>query len=136
MPHNFVTDSARPAGGRPHGEICHPRELIEPHIRRLAQATRDHIERRSHYSFNPPDSNVRSVRGVPRRPGRPLRAPAGMLGRVVAIAQIAKETGLSRQTIYRIKNDPAGSEEALAIWGLATSKSARSMARKLTAAPE
>jgi len=37
-----------------------------------------------------------------------------MLGeQTVAIAQIAKETGLTRQTIYRIKDDPAGAEAAL-----------------------
>jgi DNA invertase Pin-like site-specific DNA recombinase len=34
----------------------------------------------------------------------------------VSIAQIARETGLSRQTIYRIKGDPAGAEAALAAW--------------------
>jgi Helix-turn-helix domain of resolvase len=32
----------------------------------------------------------------------------------VVIARIAKETGLSRQTVYRIKDDPAGAESALA----------------------
>jgi len=32
-------------------------------------------------------------------------------------AQIAKATGLSRQTVYRIQNDPAGAEKALATWG-------------------
>jgi DNA invertase Pin-like site-specific DNA recombinase len=42
-----------------------------------------------------------------------------MLGQHAAgIAQIAKATGLSRQTVYRIKDDPAGSEAALAAWGL------------------
>jgi hypothetical protein len=30
----------------------------------------------------------------------------------------AKETGLTRQTVYRIKDDPAGAEAALAAWGL------------------
>jgi putative DNA-invertase from lambdoid prophage Rac len=40
-----------------------------------------------------------------------------MLGQeAVGIAQIAKETGLSRQTIYRIKDDPAGAEGALVAW--------------------
>jgi DNA invertase Pin-like site-specific DNA recombinase len=34
------------------------------------------------------------------------------------IAQIAKETGLTRQTVYRIKDDPAVAEAALAAWGL------------------
>jgi Helix-turn-helix domain of resolvase len=42
-----------------------------------------------------------------------------MLGQqAVGIAQIAKETGLTRQTVYRIKVDPAGAEGALAAWGL------------------
>ncbi len=36
----------------------------------------------------------------------------------VGIAHIAKETGLTRQTIYRIKDDPAGAEAALAAWGM------------------
>lgn len=40
-----------------------------------------------------------------------------MLGqRSVGIAHIAKETGLSRQTVYRIKHDPVGAEAALAAW--------------------
>src|SRR5215468_11189045 len=38
-----------------------------------------------------------------------------MLGQqTVGIAQIARETGLTRQTVYRIKDDPAGAEAALA----------------------
>ena len=42
-----------------------------------------------------------------------------MLGQqAVGIAQIAKETGLTRQTVYRIKNDPAGGEAALVAWGM------------------
>ena len=40
-----------------------------------------------------------------------------MLGQnAVGIAHIAKDTGLSRQTVYRIKHDPAGAEAALAAW--------------------
>jgi hypothetical protein len=34
------------------------------------------------------------------------------------IAAIAKETRLTRQTVYRIKDDPAGAEAVLAAWGL------------------
>jgi putative DNA-invertase from lambdoid prophage Rac len=42
-----------------------------------------------------------------------------MLGQqTVGIAQIAKETGLTRQTVYRIKDDPAGAEAALGAWGV------------------
>jgi putative DNA-invertase from lambdoid prophage Rac len=41
-----------------------------------------------------------------------------MLGHpAVGIAQIAKETALTLQTVYRIKEDPAGSEAALTAWG-------------------
>jgi DNA invertase Pin-like site-specific DNA recombinase len=42
-----------------------------------------------------------------------------MLGHdAVGIARLAKETGLSRQTLYRIKDDPASAEAALAAWGM------------------
>jgi putative DNA-invertase from lambdoid prophage Rac len=42
-----------------------------------------------------------------------------MLGHdAVGIARIAKETGLSRQTVYRIKDDPAAAEAALQAWGM------------------
>jgi hypothetical protein len=36
----------------------------------------------------------------------------------VGIARIAKETGLTRQTVYRIKDDPGSAEAALVAWGL------------------
>jgi putative DNA-invertase from lambdoid prophage Rac len=36
----------------------------------------------------------------------------------VGIARIAQETGLTRQTVYRIKDDPAGADASLAVWGL------------------
>ena len=42
-----------------------------------------------------------------------------MLGQAaIGIAHIATEAGLSRQTVYRIKDDPAGAEAALAAWGM------------------
>jgi DNA invertase Pin-like site-specific DNA recombinase len=37
------------------------------------------------------------------------------LGRA-PIAQIAKQTGLSRRTIYRIESDPIAAEAALKLW--------------------
>ena len=43
----------------------------------------------------------------------------GILGQqAVGIAQIAKAAGLSRQTVYRIKDDPASAEAALTAWGM------------------
>src|SRR5262245_8914073 len=48
-----------------------------------------------------------------------LNKVRAMLGQqAVGIAQIAKQTGLTRQTVYRIKGDPAGAEAALTAWGL------------------
>jgi putative DNA-invertase from lambdoid prophage Rac len=42
-----------------------------------------------------------------------------MLGQqVVGIAQIAKETGVTRQTVYRLKGDPGGAEGVLVAWGM------------------
>jgi hypothetical protein len=39
-----------------------------------------------------------------------------MLGRDAGVSAIAKEIGLSRQTIYRIEADPVGAEAVLARW--------------------
>ena len=46
-----------------------------------------------------------------------LTAASNMIGQLAGIGEIAKATGLSRQTIYRIKDDPVGAEAALASWG-------------------
>jgi DNA invertase Pin-like site-specific DNA recombinase len=41
-----------------------------------------------------------------------------MLGQSASTSHIAKISGLSRQTVYRIKDDPAATETALTLWGL------------------
>lgn len=45
-----------------------------------------------------------------------LHAVSNMLGRSAGIGEIAKATGLSRQTVYRIRDDAAAAEAALANW--------------------
>ncbi|SFI62885.1 recombinase family protein [Bradyrhizobium sp. Gha] len=45
-----------------------------------------------------------------------LETVRNMLEQSAGVGQIATATGLSRQTIYRIKGDPAGAEAALAQW--------------------
>ncbi|WP_420967070.1 recombinase family protein [Bradyrhizobium sp. B120] len=45
-----------------------------------------------------------------------LEMVRNMLDRSAGVGQIAAATGLSRQTIYRIKEDPAGAEAALRNW--------------------
>ncbi|MCS4240923.1 DNA invertase Pin-like site-specific DNA recombinase [Rhizobium sp. BIGb0125] len=39
-----------------------------------------------------------------------------LLSKQTQIAEVSRVTGLSRQTVYRIKDDPEGTEKALAIW--------------------
>jgi DNA invertase Pin-like site-specific DNA recombinase len=45
-----------------------------------------------------------------------LAAVQHMLGQGTGISQIAKAAGLTRQTVYRIKNDPTEAETALSTW--------------------
>ena len=45
-----------------------------------------------------------------------LNAVLDMDGRAAGVGEIAKVTGLSRQTIYRIKTDPIAAETVLATW--------------------
>jgi DNA invertase Pin-like site-specific DNA recombinase len=48
-----------------------------------------------------------------------FNAVRAMLGQeAIGVSQIAKETAVSRQTVYRIKDDPAGCEAALVAWRL------------------
>jgi DNA invertase Pin-like site-specific DNA recombinase len=46
-----------------------------------------------------------------------LEAVREMLAQARSIAEIAKATELTRQTVYRIKEDPAACEAMLALWG-------------------
>lgn len=48
-----------------------------------------------------------------------LRIVQDLLGQHAGVSAIAKATGLSRQTIYRLKDDPAAAEASLAEWKLA-----------------
>lgn len=46
-----------------------------------------------------------------------LKIVEDLLTQDAGIGQIAKAANLSRQTVYRIKGDPAGAEAVLATWG-------------------
>src|SRR3954451_24099576 len=47
-----------------------------------------------------------------------LKAVQDMLSQGAGVSAIAKSTGLSRQTVYRIERDPAAAETSLASWSL------------------
>ena len=51
---------------------------------------------------------IHASSSTPRTPAR----------QTVGIAQIVRETSLTRQTVYRIEDDPVGPEAALAAWEL------------------
>lgn len=46
-----------------------------------------------------------------------LRDVVELSAQGVSPAEIARRTGISRQTVYRIKDDPASAERALSAWG-------------------
>jgi DNA invertase Pin-like site-specific DNA recombinase len=41
-----------------------------------------------------------------------------LLGKSSAVGEVARITGLTRQTVYRLKSDPVSAEAALMTWGL------------------
>jgi DNA-binding XRE family transcriptional regulator len=41
-----------------------------------------------------------------------------MLGEAASVGEVANSIGLTRQTIYTIKDDLVGAEGALAMWGM------------------
>ncbi|MGR9465910.1 recombinase family protein [Rhizobium leguminosarum] len=43
---------------------------------------------------------------------------ADLLSKNASVSEIAQASGLTRQTVYRIKEDPAAAEKALAVWYL------------------
>jgi len=47
-----------------------------------------------------------------------LECAQAMLGKSARVGEVAKTIGLTRQTIYRIKDDPVAAEAALAMWGM------------------
>ena len=41
-----------------------------------------------------------------------------MLAKSASVGEVARTTGLTRQTVYRIRDDPVAAEAALATWGM------------------
>jgi putative DNA-invertase from lambdoid prophage Rac len=65
------------------------------------------------------NSEARAYRG--RKPSysrKQFESVQAMLGNSEGVGEIARTAGLTRQTVYRIKDDPAAAEAALSIWGM------------------
>lgn len=83
-----------------------------------AEATRE--AQRAGIAHAKADRGRKAYRGrKPRFTHTQFAMVEDMLGQRAGVASIAKMTGLNRQTIYRIKDDPAGQRAALVAWGLA-----------------
>ena len=65
------------------------------------------------------NSEARAYRG--RKPSysrKQFESAQAMLGNSAGVGEIARSVGLTRQTVYRIKDDPASAEAALVTWGM------------------
>jgi putative DNA-invertase from lambdoid prophage Rac len=65
------------------------------------------------------NSDARAYKG--RKPSysrKQFESAQTMLGKSSSVGEVARTTGLTRQTVYRIKDYPAGAEAALATWGM------------------
>jgi putative DNA-invertase from lambdoid prophage Rac len=65
------------------------------------------------------NSEARAHRGRKPSYGRKqFESAQAMLGKPASIGEVAKTIGLTRQTIYKIKDDPVAAEAALAMRGM------------------
>ena len=95
-----------------------PRRADRVHGRHGSSASRSHegSAARSHAKAT---GDARAYRG--RKPSYSQKAVRGrraLLGQAKGIGDVARITGLTRQTVYRIKDDVASVEAALATWGI------------------
>jgi DNA invertase Pin-like site-specific DNA recombinase len=82
-----------------------------------AEATRE--AQRAGIAHAKANGDARAYRG--RKPSysrRQFEDAQALLGQAKGVGEIARITGLTRQTVYRIKDDPASAEAALATWGI------------------
>jgi DNA invertase Pin-like site-specific DNA recombinase len=65
------------------------------------------------------NEDARAYKG--RKPSydrKEFESAQAMLVKSTSVGEVARATGLTRQTVYRIKDDPAAAEAALATWGM------------------
>jgi putative DNA-invertase from lambdoid prophage Rac len=65
------------------------------------------------------NGDVRAYKGrKPSNSRKQFESAQAMLGKSASVGEVARATGLTRQTVYRLKDDPVGAEAALATWGM------------------
>ena len=96
-----------------------PRCAHRVHGRDSSSASRGHEGSAAGWHYAQANSEARAYRG--RKPSygrRQFESAQAMLGKSASVGEVANSIGLTRQTIYRIKDDPVGAEAALAMWGM------------------
>jgi len=94
------------------------RDALIAFMAAMAQAQAEATKEAQRAGIEHAKANGEGYRG--RKPSysrEQLEMVQNMLGQGANIIPISKATSLSRQTIYRIKDDPAAAEAALATWG-------------------
>jgi DNA invertase Pin-like site-specific DNA recombinase len=84
-----------------------------------AQAEASKEAQRAGIAHAKANSEARAYRG--RKPSysrKQFESAQAMLGNSAGVGEIARSVGLTRQTVYRIKDDPASAEAALVTWGM------------------
>jgi hypothetical protein len=108
--------SGKAGGGRsvsPHGTgsvFVVPRSSVE-------EATKE--AQRAGIAYARANGDALTYKG--RKPSysrKQFEGAQAMLGKSASVGEVAKTIGLTRQTIYRIKDNPAAAEAALATWGM------------------
>jgi putative DNA-invertase from lambdoid prophage Rac len=84
-----------------------------------AQAEASKEAQRAGIAHAKANSEARAYRG--RKPSysrKQYESAQAMLGNSAGVGEIARSVGLTRQAVYRIKDDPASAEAALVTWGM------------------
>jgi putative DNA-invertase from lambdoid prophage Rac len=84
-----------------------------------AQAERTKEAQRAGIAHAKANGGPRAYKG--RKPSysrKQFETAQAMLGNPASVGEVARTTGLTRQTVYRIKDDPVAAEAALATWGM------------------
>ena len=82
-----------------------------------AEATKE--AQRAGIAYAKANGDARAYKGLKPSYSRPqFESAQAMLGKSSSVGEVARTTGLTRQTVYRIKDDAAAAEAALATWGM------------------
>src|SRR6476660_1788616 len=103
------------------GWLPKPRELcqaVAEHFQ-LAQAEATKEAQRAGIAHAKANGDARAYKG--RKPSysrKQFESAQAMPGKSASVGEVARAQGLTRQTVYRIKDDAAAAEAALATWGI------------------